>query len=125
MTLTLATASRNAACKAVTDLVDAGAGAGKLKIKASSTVLVTITLANPAFGAPSTGVATAASLPKSGVAANAGTADGYEITDGSDVVVASGSVTITGGGGDITLDNTSITVGQTVTLNTLTHTQPA
>lgn len=36
-----------------------------------------------------------------------------------------GSVTATGGGGDLTLDSTNITAGQTVTINTATITQPA
>jgi hypothetical protein len=35
---------------------------------------------------------------------------------------AQGSVTATGGGGDLTLDNTSINSGQTVTINTFTLT---
>jgi hypothetical protein len=118
---TLSTAARNAACDAVVDLVDGGAGAGKLKIKASSTVLVTITLSDPAFGAASTGVATAAGLPLSGTAGASGTADNAEITDSADTVIISGTLAAMG----ITLDNTSINSGQTVNITAFTHTQPA
>lgn len=121
---TLSTAARNAACDAVVDLVDAGAGAGKLKIRASSTLLAEITLADPAFGAASNGVATGASFPRSDSSANAsGTADNYQITDSDDTVIISG--TVGEGTGDIQLDNTDIAAGQTVTINSLTHTQPA
>lgn len=35
---------------------------------------------------------------------------------------AQGTVTVTGGGGDLTLDNTSINAGQSVTINTFTLT---
>jgi hypothetical protein len=118
---TLSTAARNAACDAVVDLVDGGAGAGKLKIKASTTVLVTITLSDPAFGAASNGVATAAGLPLSASASASGTADNAEITDSADTVIISGTLAAMG----ITLDNTSINSGQTVNITAFTHTQPA
>jgi hypothetical protein len=121
---TLSTAARNAACDGVVDLVDAGAGAGKLKIRASGTLLAEITLADPAFGAASAGVATGASFPRSDTSADAsGTADNYQITDSDDNVIISG--TVGEGSGDISLDNTDIAAGQTVTINSLTHTQPA
>jgi len=38
--------------------------------------------------------------------------------------VFQGSVTTTGGGGDLTLDNTSIASSQVVNINSLTYTQP-
>jgi hypothetical protein len=121
---TLSTPGRNAAVDAVVDLIDAGSGAGKLKIKVGGTVLATITLADPAFGAGSVGVATGSSFPRSDSAADAaGVASSYEITDSDDNVIISG--TVGEGSGDISLDNTDIAVGQTVTITTLTHTQPA
>jgi hypothetical protein len=45
------------------------------------------------------------------------------MTNGSDI--EEGTVTATGGGGDLTLDNTSITAGQTVTITSWTRTMPA
>lgn len=125
MALTLGTAARNAACDGVVDLVDGGAGAGKVRIRdAADNLLVEIVLADPAFGSASTGVATAAGLPKSGTgtaAAGAGTAPTkYDVTDSNDVVIWSGTIP-----SNMTLDSATIAVGQTVSLTTWTHTQPA
>lgn len=119
---TLSTAARNAACDAVVDLVDGGAGAGKLKIKTSgAAILVTITLSDPAFGAASSGAAALSGTPLSGTASGTGTADNAEITDSNDTVIISGTLAAMG----ITLDNTSINSGQTVTISSGSHTQPA
>lgn len=123
MAVTLSTAARNAACNAVTALVDAGGGAGKVRIRAGSTTLVDIALSATAFGAASVGVATAAGMPKSGTAGAAGTADGFQILDNSNALLWSGSAGTSGT--DMILDNTSIANGQTVNLTAFTHTQPA
>jgi hypothetical protein len=123
MAVTLSTAARNAACDAVVDLVDQGSGAGKVRIRAGSTTLVDITLADPAFGSASAGVATAASLPKSGTAVASGTADGFQVLDSDNNVLWSGTAGTSGT--DMILDNTSIASGQTVNLTAFTHTQPA
>lgn len=123
MAVTLGTPARNAACDAVVDLLDAGSGAGKVRIRASTTTLVDITLADPAFGSASTGVATAASLPKSGTAGATGTADNFQVLDSDNNVVWSGTAGTSGT--DMILDNTSIANGQTVNLTAFTHTQPA
>lgn len=125
MAITLSTAARNAACDAVVDLIDAGAGAGILRIRASTTTLCDVTLSDPAFGAAATGIATAAGLPLSGAASATGTADNFQVLDSNSNVVFSGTVTATGGGGDCTVDNTSIANGQTVNVTSWTHTQPA
>lgn len=130
MATTLTNAARSAAADAVVDLVDGGAGSGKIRLQsAASAYLCDIALADPAFGAAANGVATAAGLPKSGTglaAAGGGTAcTKFEVTDSTNAVVWSGTVTATGGGGDITLDNVSIAEGQTVNLTSLTYTQPA
>jgi hypothetical protein len=54
--------------------------------------------------------------------AGAGTNAGYfRITDSAGTTChVQGTVTVTGGGGDMTLDNTSIAFGQSVTVNTFT-----
>jgi hypothetical protein len=58
------------------------------------------------------------------VAASAtGTAGHYRLTNGTDI--EEGTITATGGGGDLTLDNVSIASGQTVTISTWTRTMPA
>lgn len=56
-------------------------------------------------------------------ASGTGTAGHYRLTNGTDI--EEGTVTATGGGGDLTLDNTSIASGQTVTISTWTRTMPA
>lgn len=135
MTTRIPDASQQAACDAVVDRTDVG-GAGSLKIYSGSqpadadtaptgTLLVTIALAATAFGsANSSGQASLASTPRSGTGAAAGTAGWFRIVSGGGSNVMDGSVTATGGGGDLTLDNTSIAVGQTVNINSLTYTQP-
>lgn len=53
----------------------------------------------------------------------AGTAGYFRIKDnGLTTCHIQGTVTATGGGGDMTLDNTSVAVGQTVTVNSFTIT---
>lgn len=131
-------AAQNAAVDAVVDLVDAGAGAGTLRIYTGSqpadadtaptgTLLVTITLdATAAFGAAAAGVATLDVSPAlSGVAVAAGTAGYFLIEDSNALNIMTGSITATGGGGDLELDNTSIAVSQTVNLTALTVSIPA
>jgi hypothetical protein len=56
-------------------------------------------------------------------ASGTGTAGHYRLTNGTDI--EEGTVTATGGGGDLTLDNTSIASGQTVTISSWTRTMPA
>lgn len=123
---TLSTAGRNAACDAVVDLIDAGStdASGDLLLRDSTTTVATIALDNPAYGAASTGVATAAGFPKNATASASGELDNYQIRDRDNTVVISGTVA-EGSGGDINFDNIDINNGQTVTVSSLTHTQPA
>lgn len=120
---TLSTAARNVACDAVVDLVDAGTPPGKILLRASGTTVCTINFETTAYGAASTGVATAANFPKSNTAAATGVLDNYVIENAAGTDIITG--TIGEGSGDISFDNTDINSGQTVTLSSLTHTQPA
>jgi hypothetical protein len=56
-------------------------------------------------------------------ASGTGTAGHYRLTNSTDI--EEGTITATGGGGDLTLDNTSIASGQTVTVTSWTRTMPA
>lgn len=128
--------SQQAAADAVVDRIDVG-GAGSLKIYTGSqpadadstpagTLLVTIALAATAYGSANTsGTAALASTPRTGTAAATGTAGCFEVVSGGGLKVFQGSVTATGGGGDLTLDNVSIASGQTVSISSLSYTQPA
>lgn len=137
MATRIPTASRNAAANAIVALLDAGAGPGTVEVRtgaqpasandaATGTLLVTFTLADPAFGAAATGVATADTDPDidaTGVAA--GTAGWFRGKDSTGATVIDGSVTASGGGGDMILSTTTISVGLTVTLTDWTVTMPA
>ena len=92
-----------------------------------ATVLATINLGNPIAGAASgAGVLTLSGFPRSDTSADAtGTAAAARIrtaSGGTDIITGL-TVTLTGNGGDITLDSLSITAGQTVTINSavITH----
>src|SRR5215207_8084010 len=121
MAIRLSTAARNASTDSVVDLIDAGAGAGTLKIysgsqpatgdtAASGTLLATVTLIDPAFGASSAGTATGGD-PAAVNPVATGTAGWFRVQDSAGNNVFDGSVTATGGGGDLQLSNTSLAPG--------------
>jgi hypothetical protein len=118
------------------DLLDGGSGAGTIKIytgtqpttandAVAGTLLATVTLADPAFGASSTGVATLSGTPLSGSGVAVGTAGWARFADSTGATVMDGSVTATGGGGQIELATTSISTGVTVQITGGTVTMPA
>lgn len=130
----LTAAARNAACDGVVDLADGGPGAGTIEVRtgsapasaddaATGTLLLTFTLADPAFGAASAGVATAASVPRTAIGVAAGTAGWARLLDSAGAKVADLSVGTSGT--DIEISSIAITVGRTVTLTALTITVPA
>lgn len=132
MALTYSTAIANARLDAVESTIGASAilkirtGAPPATVASASTgtVLATCNLPSDWMAA-----ASSRSKAKSGTwedtsADNTGTAGHFEITasDGSTVGMR-GTVTATGGGGDMTVDSTSFTAGQafSVTSFTITH----
>lgn len=140
MTFRLPDASQQAAADAVVDRLDAGSGAGILRFwsgsapadadtAATGTLLLEVTLSDPAYGAANSSGTAALSGTPSGTgtaAASTGTDAGYcRGVDSDGNTVFQGDVTVTGGGGDVTLDNINIAEGQTVTLTSLPYTQPA
>lgn len=135
MATRIATSARNAAADAVVDLLDAGAGAGYIEIRtgsqpatpntaASGTLLATLTLSDPAFGAAASGTATASAITSDTSADATGTAGWFRGYDSTGAAVIDGSVTATGGGGDMELDSTSIVAGGTVAITAWTITVP-
>lgn len=135
MPLRIPTASQNAACDAIVDRADAGAGPGEIRIysgaqpasandAASGTLLATVVLADPAFGAAASGVATGTD-PASVNATTTGTAGWFRLTDSAGATVLDGDVTATGGGGVMTLSTTSLTATYAVDITALTVTMPA
>jgi len=90
----------------------------------SGTKLVSMTLPADYMGGASGG-SKALSGSWSAAAIATGTAGYFRIKDSAGTTChMQGTVTATGGGGDMTLDNTSIATGQTVTVTTFTLTAP-
>lgn len=127
--------SASAAADAVVDKVDQGAGAGTLLIRtgaqptnaddaSTGTVLATITFADPAFGAATNGVASISGTITDSSADATGTAGHFEVRDSNSVVIFRGTVTATGGGGQMELVTTAITATQPVSITAFSYTQP-
>lgn len=125
MAVTYTTAVKNARMDAVAAQIDGGSGAGVLQIGTTSmaSVLAEFTLNDPCAAAASGGVLTLSGFPKSDTSANnTGTAAAARIRDSNGVDIITG-LTVGTSASDINLDSTSITSGQTVTINsaTITH----
>jgi hypothetical protein len=135
MTIRLSTAAKNAILDTGYDAVfnsgilegRTGAQPASANDAATGTLLFSMTLPADAFGAASGGSKAKLGTWQDTSADAAGTAGWYRLkqagdagsTDGTDER-QDGSITATGGGGDLQLDNTSIASGQQVTVNTFT-----
>ena len=131
MTVQLSVAVRNARL----DVIETTIGTGAiLKIRTGSppancaaadsgSVLVSYTLASDWASAASSGSKSLSSTPIAGTASGSGTAGHYRIyaSDGT-TCGEQGTVTLTGGGGDMTIDNTTIVSGQAVNITSKTLT---
>jgi len=107
---------------AVLKLYDLTAGApANCAAAITGTVLATITLPSDWMNAASSGSKTKLGTWQDTSADAAGTADFFRLfaSDGT-TCHAQGTVTATGGGGDLTLDNAVIAAAQSVTISTFT-----
>ena len=93
----------------------------------TGTVLASITLPTTPFSTPSARSCTKNGTWQTASAAATGAAGYFVLYKAGDTLTAdstktriTGTVTATGGGGDMTVDNTSIASGQQVTINTFT-----
>lgn len=137
MTIRLPIATRNAMSNTMTTQVDAGAGAGLVKVysgsqpasadvAATGTLLATFTLNDPSFGTSAAGTITLDVSPTvTTTGAAAGDAGWFRATDSTGATVMDGSVTVTGGGGDMTMSTITVSVGLTLQLTAGTITTPA
>lgn len=133
MTISLATARRNAACDGIT----ARANSGYLRIYAGSvpananaslgaaTLLGTCGFGATAFGAASGGTATANAISNDSAADATGTATFFRVfeSDGTTVVLQ-GSVSASGGGGDLILTPADVVAGVQIAITSITLTVP-
>ena len=128
-----------AACDAIVDLLDGGSGAATVEIRSGSaptncedadsgTLLAVLTCSDPAFGAAADanpgGRATASSVTSDSSANATGTAGHFRAKDSNGVVITQGSVTATGGGGDMEINSVSVVSGVEVAITAWTFTVP-
>lgn len=128
MAVTLSTAARDAACNAIVDLLDGGSGDanGDLAFATSGdTVVCECELSATAFGASSTGVATAATISQGTVAgsANPSTIAKAFLRNKADAVIITCAVGTSGS--DINLSSVSVNDDDTIDISSLTFTVPA
>lgn len=123
MTITYATAVKNARLDAVTTAIGT-TGVLEIGTTGMASVLATIALGNPAAAAASGGVLTLSGFPRSDTSAdNTGTAAEARIrtaSGGTDIITG---LTVGLSGSDINVDSVNITAGQTVRIDsaTITH----
>lgn len=135
MATRLATATQNAACDAMVDLVDGGAAAGTIKIYTGSqpasandaptgTLLATFTLNDPAFGAAAAGVA---DLDVSPALTTTGAADGtagwFRCESSTPATIFDGACGTSGQ--QLNLNTLTISIGVNVEITSGTYTMPA
>jgi hypothetical protein len=129
MAFQFSTAARNAALDAIETTVGAsptleirsGSVPANCAAAASGTVLATLALPSDWLAAASSGSKALLGTWQDLAADATGTAAHFRINAGATCHLQ-GTVTATGGGGDMTLDNTSIATGQQVTVTAFTIT---
>lgn len=122
MAITLTTRAKNAALDGIVDEIDSGSSAGNLQIlDADGNELATLPLTNPAFGAANNGSVTANTITTD-TTVNAGTATQFKVFTSGGSEVFSGTVTVTSGGGDLTLTNVNLFAGDTLAVSSFTLT---
>lgn len=129
MAYRLSTDTRNKACDAIVDDIDAGTGAGTIAIRTGSqptnvgdadsgTLLGTCTFSDPAFGnsgASNPGEARASSITSDTNADASGTAGHFRIKDSDSNIHSDG--TCGQGSGDLSFDNSTIVAGGTIAIS--------
>ena len=140
MTLKISNATAIVLCDAAVDRCDAGTPPATVKIYAGTppadadaalsgnTLLGTLTMSNPAFGAASDlnpgARATANAITDDTTADATGTATFFRVLQGGGTVLWQGSVTATGGGGDMEINAVAIVAGALIKITAMSFTHP-
>ncbi len=129
MTYRRSTATRNAVADAEGDLLNSGSiqirtGPQPTNVgdAAQGTLLGTLLFSATAFGAPATGVVTAAAITSDVNADNSGTAQHARLLDSGAAIHSDASCGQ--GSGDFNFDNAVIVAGGTIAVSSLTLTAP-
>lgn len=131
MAIQLSVAVRNARLDAIETTISTapilrirtGAAPANCAASRSGTILATLTLPSDWMAAASSGSKAKSGTWEDTSADNTGTAAHFEIMDsGGTTCHMQGTVTATGGGGDMTVDNTSFASGQAFSITTFTLT---
>lgn len=134
----ISTAQRDAACNAMVDRLDGGTGSARLEHRTGSpptnvgdastgTLLGTNTFSSTAFGASSTGVATAAAITSDTDADASGDAAYFRVYQGAAADTAAEWQGTSGEAADtpdLTFDNKTIVAGGTIAISGITLTMP-
>jgi len=137
MTVSISTQARNDAGDAIVDLIDAGTinPNGYMEIRtgtkpaspqvaATGTLLATLNFSNPAWGTFSNGTAYANAISNDTSADASGTATWFRFYNLDGGAVLDGSITVTGGGGDIEFDIVDFILGGVVAIVSLQAIMP-
>jgi hypothetical protein len=134
----LSTTARDAACNAIVDLIDAGTGAGRIEIRvgapptnvgdaSSGTLLATLTFSATAFGASSSGQATANAITSDtsvDASGDAGYFRAYQGAAGDTAALFQGTAGEAADTPDMVFDNKSLVLGGTCAISSMTVTVP-
>jgi len=133
-TVRYATTLKNSMLTPIRDAIDAGAGAGTLKVYTSpmatlpsdaittQTLLGTLTFSDPSGATPSGGVFTASAVTQDSSADATGTAAWARIQDSTGTVVMDLDITVSGGGGAMQMNSTSVVIGGPILISAMTVT---
>lgn len=134
MALLFKTTLRNARADAITTALGASASlkvysgtkpATPATALSGNTLLAELPLSNPAAPAASGGILTFSPFTQDSAANNTGTATWFSLVDGSGNRIVDGTITATDGGGDLTLNTTSIVAGGPVMITAFVLTELA
>lgn len=125
----VAVALRTTIVNTIVDAMDVGSANanGKIRIYTAgfATLLAELDFANPAFAAASAGSAAVNTISDETSAPAGGSAAVVRFLDRDEATVCEGTVTATGGGGDITLSSTTISPGDRISITGGNFTMPA